>query len=369
MHGQFLMGLRRLGCDAFYVEVTSAWPYHPRLQSTTDDPTYAVNYLSGVMRGFGASDCWAYRATYADGAWYGPLAGHAEEMIANADAVLNISGSTIPEEVAVECPLVYVGTDPVVQELRIANGDSELRSRIAGHRAHFTYGENIGTPDCPVPPFPFVTKPTRQPIILDLWAGGVVRRPRCYTTVTNWAVTGYDVTYNGQVYLWSKHHEYLKIIDLPARARSRGVTFERAMGLAGLSNDVKHMLNENGWEVADAFEMSLDPWTYRDYVRNSSSEFSVAKDMNVRMASGWFSERSACYLAAGRPVITQDTGFSRVLPVGQGLFAYQNMNDILAAIDAIESDYEKHGRAAQEIAQEYFRAETVLGRMLDDLGL
>ena len=369
MHGQFLMGLQRLGCDAFYVETTSAWPYHPHMQTTTDDPTYAVKYLAGVMRGFGAQEKWAYRASFADRAWHGPLASGAEDMIAGADAVLNISGSTTPEELGIDCPLVYIGTDPVVQELRIANGDDALRSRIGAHRAHFTYGENIGKPDCPVPPLPFATKPTRQPIVLDLWSGGVVRGSRCYTTVTNWAVTGYDVEYQGETYSWSKHHEYLKIIGLPAHARSRGVKFELAMGLSGVSDEVKRMLGENGWEISDAFEMSLDPWPYRDYIRNSACEFSVAKDMNVRMASGWFSERSACYLAAGRPVITQDTGFSRVIPVGNGLFAFRNEDDILGAIDAIESDYEAHSRAALDIARESFCAEKVLGRLLDDLGL
>jgi len=132
---------------------------------------------------------------------------------------------------------------------------------------------------------------------------------------------------------------------------------------------VQALLRENGWIVVDACETSLDPWRYRDYIRGSGAEFSVAKDMVVRLRSGWFSERSACYLAAGRPVATQDTAFSRVLPTGEGLFAFQTVDDILSAIDAINADYERHSRAARAIAQEYFRAETVLAEVLHQLGL
>jgi hypothetical protein len=261
--------------------------------------------------------------------------------------------------------LIYIGTDPVLQELRVANGDAGLLERLEAHQAHFTYGENIGRPDCPVPSFPFPIKPLRQPVILDYWSSGTPPR-RQFTTVTNWEVKGYDCKYNGELYTWSKHHEYLKIIDLPSRTSA---TLEVAMGLSGITADVQQLLRENGWVAVDAYRMSLDPWPYRDYIRDSGAEFSVAKDMVVRLRSGWFSERSACYLAAGRPVVTQDTGFSQVLPTGEGLFAFKKMDDILAAIDAINSNYEHHSRAARAIARHYFKAETVLAKVLDQLGL
>jgi hypothetical protein len=283
----------------------------------------------------------------------------------SADAVLNITGSTTPEEIRVPCRLVHIGTDPVLQELRLANGDTVLLEQLRAHQAHFSYGENIGTPGCPVPPLPFPTRPMRQPIVLDCWSGGATPR-RAFTTVTNWEVTGYDIEYGGETYTWSKHHEYLKILDLPRRTDAR---LEIALGLSGTSAAVHDLLRENGWEVTDAYGMSLDPWSYRDYIDGSGAELSVAKDMVVRLNSGWFSERSACYLAAGRPVVTQDTGFSRVLPTGEGLFAFRDKEDILAAIEAIGSDYDRHSRAARAIAEEYFRAETVLARVLDELGL
>jgi hypothetical protein len=365
MHCQFLVGLARLGHDVSYLETTSAWPYHPHEMTTTSDPGYTLAYLQRALDSFGLGQRWAHRAAYADGAWHGPLASKAEELLASADAVLNITGSTTPEDIRIPCRLVYMGTDPVLPELRVANGDGALLERLRTHQAHFTYGENIGAPDCPIPPLPFPTKPTRQPVVLDFWDGGAPPR-RDFTTVTNWEVTGYDCTYKGETYTWSKHHEYLKIIDLPRRTPAK---LELAMGLSGVTAEVQALLRENGWSVVDAYETSLDPWRYRDYIRGSGAEFSVAKDMVVRLRSGWFSERSACYLAAGRPVVTQDTAFSRTLPTGEGLFAFQNVDDILRAIDTIDADYERHGRAARAIAQEYFRAETVLAKVLAELGL
>src|SRR5262249_59666672 len=137
----------------------------------------------------------------------------------------------------------------------------------------------------------------------------------------------------------------------------------------GVTAEVQSLLRENGWSVVDAYETSLDPWRYRDYIRGSGAEFSVAKDMVVRLRSGWFSERSACYLAAGRPVVTHDTAFSRTLPTGEGLLAFQNVDAILRRIDSIDAHYERHSRPPPATAQEYFRAETVLAKVLDQLGL
>src|SRR5262249_8261938 len=158
------------------------------------------------------------------------------------------------------------------------------RDRVSAHVAHFTYGENIGAPDCPVPPLPFPTRPTRQPVVLDLWEAGPPPRPT-FTTVTNWQVQGYDVEYRSEVYPWLKHPEYLKIIALPRRTTA---PLELAMGLSGVSEDVRRLLSEHGWAVVDAYRMSLSPWPYRDYIRGSAAELSVAKDMVVRLRSGWF---------------------------------------------------------------------------------
>lgn len=365
MHGQFLMGLARLGHEVYYVEITTAWPYHPIEMTTTDDPTYALAYLARVMKSFGLEHAWAYRATYADGQWYGPQRANALDLLRSADAVFNITGSTTPEEIGIPCRLVYIGTDPVVQELKIAKGDSVLRERVAAHQAHFTYGENIGSADCPVPPLPFPTRPTRQPVVLPLWDSPVKPR-RVFTTVTNWEVKGFDIEFQGEVYTWSKHHSLQQFIDLPSKTPAK---LELALGLSGRTPEIMDRLRSKGWAVTDAYQFSQDPWLYHGYVQSSGGEFSIAKEMMVRMRSGWFSERSACYLAAGRPVVTEDTGFARVMPTGDGLFAFRTMDEAVAALEAIESNYEHHANAAREIAREYFQAEKVLGGILDNLGL
>ena len=365
MHCQFLAGFARLGHEISYIETTSAWPYNPVEMTTTDDPKYSLEYLGRVMHSFGLGERWAYRTAFTDGTWHGPLATQAVELLRSADAVLNITGSTTPEEIGVPCRLVYIGTDPVLQEFRVANGDRDLERRVLAHSAHFTYGENIGQPDCAVPPFNVTLHPTRQPVVLDCWQSGPPTRPQ-FTTVTNWEVKGYDCEYKGERYTWSKHHEYLKIIDLPGHTDA---SLELAMGLSGVTPEVLSLLRGHGWRVVDAFRMSLDPFSYRDYVRDSAAELSVAKDMYARTRSGWFSERSACFLGAGRPVITQDTGFGAHLPTGEGLFAFNDIDEALSAIEAVRSDYDRHSRAARQIAQEYFASERVLGALLDGLGL
>jgi hypothetical protein len=366
MHMQFVVGLLRLGHDVYYLETTSAWPYDPERNACVDDSAYAASYLARVAAGFGVSKRWAYRRSYADKAWLGPVAGRAAELLAHADAVLNISGATrVAEEGLKVKRLVYVGTDPGAHDLGFANGDAGVRALLGEHHDCVTYGENIGTSRSPIPALPRLRATTRQPVLLDMWNGQPSPR-RVFTTVGNWRQEDRDVVYQGETYFWSKHYEFLKFIELPRRCRER---LELATGLVTLTPDDCALLESWGWNLVDAHAFTLDPWSYREYVGRSWGEFTVAKDQNVRLRSGWFSERSACYLAAGRPVITQDTGFEDVLPTGEGLFAFRDMDDILGAMEAIAADYERHSQAARKIAEEYFRAEMVLAKLLANLGM
>jgi hypothetical protein len=366
MHMQIAAGLRRLGHDVYYFETTSAWPYDPTCRMRVHNSDYAVPYLARVAGSFGLGDRWAYRRSYSDKQWIGLGQAEAEGLLANADAVFNVAGATaLAEEGLKVRRLVYFGTDPVYHEIAFATGDSETQSVIEEHDDVVTYGENIGSADCLLPPLPRLRSKTRQPVLLDLWESGPPSR-QAFTTVANWRQDGRDVVYEGEIYFWSKHLEFLKFVDLPKRVSS---PIELAMALANVNEDERQLLEQNGWGVVEAEPFTTDPWPYRDYVRASRAEFTVAKDQNVRLRSGWFSERSACYLAAGRPVITQDTGFGNMIPTGEGLFAFNTVDEITAAFDAITSDYERHSRAAQEIAEEYFRAETVLAKVIEDLGL
>jgi hypothetical protein len=381
---QIVVGLRRLGHDVHYFEATSAWPYDPIRQARTCDSDYAVPYLTRVASDFGLGDRWAYRRSYLDGEWFGLSRAKAQDLLAHADAVFNIAGATLlAKEQLTVGRLIYFGTDPVYHEITYANGDELTRRIIDEHDDVVTYGENIGAAGCPIPPLPRLRARTRQPILLDMWDGGALPVGR-FTTVGNWKQDNRDIEYRGETYTWSKHHEFLKFIDVPKRV---GQPIEFATNLAGLrtrplqeddgeavpakamGSDERLMLETNDWILTDAHPFTTSPWPYRDFILASQGEFTVARDLNVRLRSGWFSERSACYLAAGRPVITQDTGFNTVLPTGEGLFSFNTTDEVLEAFEAIRSDYARHCRAARGIAEEYFRAERVLARLLVDLGL
>src|SRR5205085_8015855 len=203
-------------------------------------------------------------------------------------------------------------------------GDEVVRSLIEEHDGCVTYGENIGSPDCPIPPLPRLRARTRQPVLLDAWRNGPPSKV-AFTTVGNWQQAGCDVEYQGETYYWSKDREFLKFIDVPQRINwpvelvmnlADPSTIRHGRGEAvralGLAPDVRGLLESHGWHLRDARALTTSPWPYREYVQASRGEFTVARDLNVRLRSGWFSERSACYLAAGRPVVTQDTGFGRV---------------------------------------------------------
>lgn len=366
MHMQITAGLCRLGHDAYYFETTSAWPYDPVRGTNVNDSEYALPYLKKVADSFDLGERWAYRRSYSDKAWFGLSRTKAENLLAEADAVLNVAGATrFAEEGLKIGRLVYFGTDPGHNEIAFWKGDANVRSLIAEHDDYVTYGENIGSVDCGIPPLPNLRSKTRQPVLLHLWKNGDPSSD-VFTTVGNWKQAGRDIEFNNATYFWSKHHEFLKFIDLPQRIDQR---IELATGLANMNTEERAFLKKKGWRLVDAHPFTTDPWPYRDYVRSSRGEFTVAKDLNVRLRSGWFSERSACYLAAGRPVVTQDTGFGKFIPTGEGLFAFNTIEEIISAFEAIHSDYPRQSRAASAIAQEFFEAERVLKKVVADLGL
>lgn len=387
MHMQLAAGLLRLGHDVHYLETTSAWPYDPGAGLRQADATYTLAYLRRLTEGFGLGERWAYRRSWGDGAWVGPQASRAIEMLAGADLVLNVSGSTsLREDYLSAGRLVYFGTDPVGDEILYAAGDARKVALIDEHQDVVTYGENIGTTRSPLPPLPRLRAHTRQPVLMDAWHSDAAPR-EVFTTVGNWRQDGSDIEWNGRTLRWSKHHEFLKFIDVPQRA---GQVVELATNLGNdeearaepvgeidpnevrgaESLDRRHLrqLLAGGWQVVDGPAFSTDPWRYRDYILGSRAEFTVAREFNVLTRSGWFSERSACYLAAGRPVVTQDTGFSDVLPTGEGLFGFDTAEQAVEAIRAINADYERHARAARAIAHDHFSAEVVLPKLLAGLG-
>jgi hypothetical protein len=363
----YLEGFRRLGCNVVYVEDTGDWSYDPEQNTITNDPRYTVSYIARLMAWCGLPDRWAYRCT-ATGTTFGLPEAQVSRVFEQADALVNLTGATVLRDQHLRVPVrIYLETDPVLPQVEVAQARRFSLDLLAAHTHHFTYGENLGAPDCGVPVGRFEYHPTRQPIVQDWWSSEASPpappEDGRFTTIASWKQSGKDLEWNGQTYTWSKHVEFLKFIELPRRTEQ---TLELALACG--DGEAIQLLTSGGWRVIDALSLSKDIGPYRAYIAGSRGEFTVAKDQNVRLRSGWFSDRSACYLAAGKPVITQDTGFGNILPTGQGLFAFRTMEDVLGALDAIRVDYEHHSRLAREIASEYFAADKVLGSLLEQTG-
>jgi len=362
----YMVGLRRLGYDPYYVEAHARTPSMLMKSNDDDSSELAAGFICNVMRRFDFGDRWAFHALHDDGRCFGLSESELKCLYADADLIVNLHGSTMPkpEHYATD-RLIYLETDPVELEVELYNGDEKAREFLAPHRAFFTWGENYGNPDCRVPvPDGFDVRPTRAPVVLDFWDSADPTGGDAFTTIGNWKQSWREVKFQGDVYYWSKHFEFLKIIDLPCHTSQ---PFELA--LSSYDSKTRQMLNEHGWRVVDAMDFSTDVDAYLGYIGSSRGECTVAKDQNIRLRSGWFSERSAQYLAAGRPVITQETGFSNILPTGEGLFAFSTMEDILNAVDRINSDYPASCRAAKEIAREYFSYDVVLPPLLEAAGV
>jgi hypothetical protein len=357
---QYMEGLRRLGFDVYYVEDHGFWPYDPYADQHGESCSGAVRFLAELMDRFGFRDAWAYRDAASDGEVYGMPADRFATLLSGADALLNLTGSTELRERHLRVPVrIHLETDPVLAQIELACGNPRTRELLGAHTHFATYGENFGAPDCGVPQVGIDYITTRPPVVLEWWTPLDPRDTAPYTTVATWQQTWKDIEWEGERYTWSKHHEFLRLLDLPSHA-SRPIE----LALATRDADALAMLRAHGWLVRDASRVSADADGYRDYIRGSWGEFTVAKDQNVRLRSGWFSDRSACYLAAARPVVTQDTGFGNTLPTGEGLFSFRNQDDVLDAFAAIEEDPHRHRSASRQIAEEHFRAETVLGALM-----
>jgi hypothetical protein len=359
----YLEGFRRLGCEVWYVEDTGTWAYDPEQNTITAAPGHALRYIDEMLAPLGLGDRWVYVS--ADGQPLGPVGHQLDELLERADVLVNLTGATVLRERHMQVPVrIYLETDPVLPQIEVAQGREFTIDLLAAHTHHFSYGENLGAGDCLVPVERFTYRSTRQPVVLDWWRGRDVNGHGSFTTVASWRQTDKDIEWQGETYYWSKDREFEKLIALPRRVQ-RPLELALACG----DEDAIARLKSYGWRVRDALMLSKDAGPYRDYIVTSRAEFTVAKDQNVRLRSGWFSDRSACYLAAGKPVVTQDTGFGNVLPTGEGLFAFRTADDALAAIEDIEGDYGRHARAAHEIAREHFAAERVLGRLLEQAGV
>ncbi len=363
---QYLAGIRRLGFDVWYVEDSDRPILAPGTFEQVEDFTSNIEYLNRYMTAIGLEDRWIFRPPGDLTRCYGgrDIQG-LWRLYEEAEAVINHSGAQeLRARHRVIKKLVYLETDPSAFQVAIAKGE-EIATRFAAlHHHHLTFGENLGQPDCLVPIEKFNWLPTRPAVCVDWWE--TARKPlpdAALTTVGTFRNRGNNTTWQGQRWLWSKHAEFLKFIDV---ARDTRLPLEVAIG--EISDRMLARFAKSGWRTRPAMGLE-SPEAYRDYIWDSLGEFTVAKGQYVAPKTGWFSDRSATFLAAGRPVITQETGFSKFIPSGEGLFGFSTRDQALAAIDAVATDYDRHSKAAHEIAQEYFAAEKVIRRAFESIGL
>jgi hypothetical protein len=364
----YLLGFRALGHDIWFYEDTGElncdFAYNPLTNEFAPSYEYGISATANFFSKIGFEDRWVF-VDVDRGLNYGPGANRIQALLRESDLLLSFGPvNRIPVELFRGRSSIFIDSDPIYLQLKLTNGDRNLRAILDAHKVHFTFGENIGKAGSTLPTAGYTWHPTRQPVAMDIWENAE-SAGRAYTTVGTWDSKGRDLDYQGETFKWCKRSEWCRFLDVPDRTAK---TFELAMDVDSVPGDVE-LLTAKGWHVIDPIQISIDPWRYRDYLRASRAEFTIAKDMNVRLRSGWFSDRSACYLAAAKPVVTQDTAFGDILPVNRGLFAFRSMEDILTAIDTIESDYEQHSRAAREIAEEYFAAENVLRGLIERVGL
>jgi GT2 family glycosyltransferase len=363
----YLLGFEQLGYEAYYVEAHGRTPSMLMESGETADASgRAASFIATIMRRYGLSGRWAYRALHRDGRCFGITERRLEQLLGSAELIVNLHGGTKPlPELRATDRLVYLETDPVQLQLELAEGYEASYEFLEAHAAFFTFAENYGQDDCLLPVserFGFET--TRQPVLPELWKTERPPAGDLFTTIGNWSQPWRDVAVDGSVYTWSKDQEFKKLLDLPARCSAR---FELA--LSSYEDADRELLETHGWRVRSAMEFSTDLVAYREYIAGSAGEFTVAKDQNIRFRTGWFSDRSATYLASGRPVVTQDTGFGQALPTGEGLFAFASAEDAAEAVAQIDAEPERHRQAARELAREFFTPEVVLGKLLAHLGM
>ena len=343
---QYVLGFRRLGHDVFLIEpvadMEETWFHQVAAE-------FGIEQTAALLRMDTRDTC-------------GLPFDRLREICRRADLLLNISGMLTDPELTDRIPLrVYLDLDPAfVQLWHAAEG---IDMRFAGHTHFVTVGQAVGQPGCAVPTCGLPWIPTLQPVVLEHWpaAGPIVHE--ALTTVGNWR--GYGSIEHGGVHYGQKAHSWRPLMSLPTRTRER---FLPALAIHPGERKDLDALAANGWQLLDPAEVAGTPARYRSFILGSKAELGIAKSGYVNSRCGWFSDRSVCYLASGRPVIAQETGFSRFLPTGAGLFAFETAEDVLAAIDEINGDYPRHAQAARALAEEFFDSDKVLGRLLERIG-
>jgi hypothetical protein len=348
---QYLLGLRRLGHEVLLVD---------RLRGSAAQEAAGIAWLRSVLEPLGLGGAWSL--DLGGGRRAGVARADVRRFAADADVLLNVMGFCDDEDLlgAVGCR-VFLDTDPGFGQMWAA---LELADVFAGHDVHVTIGERIGATDCTVPDLGLRWITTPQPVVLEQWPAQPPTDAGRLTTIATWRGAYDPVEYDGHVY-GLRVHQFRRFAALPAAA---GGTFELALDIHDADAGDAGLLRDGGWQLVAPAAVASTVGDYRRYLQGSGGEFLVAKGIYVDSRSGWLSERSLCYLASGRPVVAQDTGFSALYPTGDGLLAFSTEDEAVAAVDEIRARPAHHAAAARELAEAHFDSDRVLARLVDEIG-
>ncbi|MCW3050019.1 MAG: hypothetical protein JWO74_4303 [Solirubrobacterales bacterium] len=345
------LGLRRLGHEVVLVEQVD----EVGAASRAWFETVATRF------GMGSDAC----LVHGDGPVTTGLA--LDELLARADGaalLVNLSGHlTLPEVLERVAIRLYVDLDPGYTQLWAAAGNRG--ARLDGHDAFATVGTNIGGAGCPLPTAGVPWIPVLTPVLLDAWPAGPPPVGGAFTTVASWRNALGTIEHEGRTY-GSKAHGFRRIVQLPRYVDAR---FELALDVHPADRADRRSLERHGWALADPRSVAGSPEAFRDYLRGSLAECSAAQPLYAGTRSGWFSDRTAHYLASGRPALIEDTGLGEQLPLGQGLLTFQTIEEAAAGAAAILAEPERHGRAARAFAERHLDSDVVLGGLLRELGI
>jgi hypothetical protein len=355
---QYVLGLADLGHDVYYLEDSDGYPscYDPSRHLMDVDPTYGLRFTHGVFRRVGLGERWAYYDAHRD-RWLGPRGGDAIRLCSQADLLVNVSGTNPLRPWTENVPArAFIDTDPVFEQIRQLTVPARA-ARARAHTAHFTFGHGLVDGSSPAPDAGLAWQATRQPVVLRAWPARPPNPTAPFTSVLQW--DSYEKREHAGIVYRMKAESIEALIDLPRRT---GPLYELALGSPNAPRD---RLREHGWKLRNPLPVSRTPWSYQRYIRDSKAELSIAKHGYVAGRSGWFSERSAVYLASGRPVVAQDTGFSSWLPTGRGLLAFDDVDQAAAAVEDVVADYDRHCRDARALAVEHFDSRKVLADLVE----
>lgn len=360
----YLLGLQRLGLDTYFVEQIEPATCVDRAGSPAPfRDSENARYFKRTAEQFEVGD----RVVLIDSATRQTVGLRYNDLLDIADSaalLVNISGHLSMESLKKRFRRrAYIDLDPgFTQFWHVAGGAA---ARLSGHEYFFTVGENVGTSKSLIPTGDIRWRPLRQPVVLDLWPVCRTEDHTRFTTVASWRGAYGPIKYHGRTY-GQKAHEFRKYAALPTRTAA---TFEMALDIHPGDRKDRDLLRGHSWRLIDPKQVAGDAVAFREYVQRSGAEFSVAQQIYIDTKSGWFSDRTVRYLASGKPVVVEDSGFRANYPCGQGLMAFCSPDEALCQVESVSKNYAIHARAARQIAEQYFDSNRVLGGLLNEIGI